>query len=37
MKFVLLYTDVVMWLLAALLIGTVWHVSRVPDLAAKWK
>ncbi len=37
MKFVLLYTDVVMWLLAALLIGTVWHVSRVPDLASKWK
>ena len=34
---VVLYTDVVMWLLAALLLGTAWYVSRVPDLRAKWK
>ncbi|HSV70662.1 MAG TPA: ABC transporter permease [Methylibium sp.] len=36
-KFVLLWTDVVIWLLVALLLGYGWLVSRNPVQTATWK
>jgi len=36
-KFVLLWTDVVIWLLVAVIIGYGWLVSRNPVQAAVWK
>lgn len=37
MKFVILYTDVVMWLLALLLVWMTKRIVKTPDLLEKWK
>ena len=36
-KPVILYTDVVLWALLAVVLLYVWHVRREPGLAAKWR
>ena len=36
-KFVLLWTDIVIWLLIALLVGYGWLVTRNPVQTATWK
>jgi len=36
-KFVLLWTDVAIWLLVAALAGYAWYVRRQPNLAASWR
>ena len=36
-KFVLLWTDVAVWLMAAWLLAYVLHVRRLPDLRLKWR
>ena len=35
-RFVLLWTDVVIFLLAAALVGYAWHARRQPNLRATW-
>ncbi|HEY2977082.1 MAG TPA: ABC transporter permease, partial [Burkholderiaceae bacterium] len=37
MKFVVLWTDVVVWLLLLLTLGYAWLVSRSPALKANWR
>ena len=37
MKFVVLWTDVVVWLLLLLVLGYAWLVSRSPALKANWR
>ena len=36
-KFVLLWTDVAVWIMALWLLGYVLHVRRLPDLRLKWR
>ena len=36
-KFVLLWTDAAIWLMAFWLLGYIMHVRRLPDLRQKWR